>query len=332
MLLALLAANSLANGPSLTWTAPPQCPSTAEVEARVRAEVPEGAGSGLEVTGVVTVDESQGLFRLALVLHHPDGSTGRRHLEAARCEDLSALAAFVIAVAASSTEASEVHDEAEEPAESEAQVVPTAPATREASAPSPSSSEEDVAPPPRASAEPRGGPATAAHFWASIEGALSVGALPRLTGGLLGTLGVRFRFIELGLGASHWFARRLEGEDAAATVQLTAGSLQVRGLIPARRLTWGPELALELGGLRAEGVEGTALVVEWNLWSALVAGLALAVDLDRAKRWAFVVRADAVVPFQRWVFFIDPQELGRTTPVGFRAALGIHVTLPGRAG
>lgn len=389
MLLALLVAGHLLDGgPKVQWTAPPACPTGAEVEARVRAALRGGSGVGLEADGVVTApDGENGSWHLELTLRHPDGSTGHRRLTAPRCDDLGALAAFVIAVAASQEAADgagkkpdESHlprggsrsEEADAPAEMSPTSEPEAAAieaeglaenpTRgpdEARETTGSASDDDrgsaipLPPPPVAASgqslsvapklspttpppPSRASPTTPARsprdrttqFWASVEGAFAAGALPRVTGGVQGVVGPRWRFVELGIGASHWFARTLEEETVAASVQLTAGSVLVRGVVPTGRVTWGPEVALEVGGLRGEGVRGRSLRVAWNVWSAIALGATMAVSLDRARRWAFVARADLVAPFQRWTFRLDPVQVDRTGRIGVRAGVGVRVTLP----
>jgi hypothetical protein len=75
---------------TLTWSAPEECPSAAEVSARAASRVPSGARVGANGR----VEKSGGRYKLVLRIE----SRGERVLEAMTCDALASSAAVVLAM------------------------------------------------------------------------------------------------------------------------------------------------------------------------------------------------------------------------------------------
>lgn len=130
---------------TLVWTAPGECPTTAEVSARVEKLLggpPAAADRRLEA--IATVEPLPRGYRLEISLT-ADGATSGRILQGARCDSVADAAALVIALAF------DPEAVAAQEAKQGVSETPDAPAD---SAPVPSAAPSDAPPPPPPPAAP----------------------------------------------------------------------------------------------------------------------------------------------------------------------------------
>lgn len=315
----------------VSWEAPASCPRGSWVEARIDELLDGSSWNGFTANGRVEASPDHG-WTLTLQIRRPDGSLGQRTVTARRCEELAEAAAFMLAVAVDPSLGGD------EP------LVPAAPQADRPFVPEPSSGAVDARTPPStprpdAADETELRPAetsaqddptavqqdreTRPRLWVVTQGGIDGGAMPGVGGVVELAVGVRWSALQLGVAAFHRFEHRLERDVAAGDIQLTGGSLLARVVFALGPLELGPEAALELGGLRAEGVRGQNLRTRWHLWTALVAGAALGWSPAMAPRVLVLLRTDAVVPLRRWTFDIGNLELGRVGRVGGRGLLGL---------
>ena len=130
-------------GVDVTWSAPEECPSSAELRRRVTARVPGDAA----VRARGRVEKRAGRYRLALEIATAS-SRGERTLDAGTCEALASSAAVVIAMSVAPVSAARD----DEPAPTAASD-PPAPAPAPASAASSPSPDRPNASAPRPSGE-----------------------------------------------------------------------------------------------------------------------------------------------------------------------------------
>lgn len=113
-------------GVDVTWAAPEECPSSAELRRRVATRVP--ADAAVRARG--RVDKRGGRYRLALDIATAS-SRGERTLDASTCDALASSAAVVIAMSVAPVPA---RDEEATAAEADAPATTAAPATEPAGA------------------------------------------------------------------------------------------------------------------------------------------------------------------------------------------------------
>lgn len=182
-------------GVDVAWTAPDECPSSAELRRRITTRVPGDAA----VRARGRVEKHGGRYRLALDIASAS-SRGERALEASTCEALASSAAVVIAMsvapapsrddqAAATTTASAA------PSAPAAASPPAAPATSTATTTAPPSARADRS---NASASPRAGERRS-HFLVRAQVAGDAGLLPSAAvgGGLaVGVIALRDLTVE----------------------------------------------------------------------------------------------------------------------------------------
>lgn len=137
------------DGVDVSWAAPDDCPSSAELRRRVTTRVPGGAA--LVARG--RVQKRRGRYRLALDIATAS-SRGERELDASTCEELASSAAVVIAMSVAPPAAPEPDGEADAAGTSPTAATDTtttraapAPAAPFAASPAARSPDQPTAPP-----------------------------------------------------------------------------------------------------------------------------------------------------------------------------------------
>lgn len=207
----------------LSWVAPPECPTAADVRADVRelvaaAEDPQSTA----ITATVSLGET-GRWALELDVDNVLVS-GRRTLEAESCADLAHATAMVAAIAIDPF--SKQQKEADVPA------APEAPDT------SPSLNEPTPPPAPAAPTPQPEEPPTFTDFW-SVGGAGGVGWSAERTGVVRLTGGWERRQLGLRFGSEVWLPQRYDAGEAGRGVSVThaLAHLRVCGLPGSKAVT-----------------------------------------------------------------------------------------------
>ncbi len=303
----------------LEWLAPAGCPDLDDGAARIEAFLgrPPGQPGDPDVRAQVRIVGTTDGFTVEIELTI-DGAPSQRTLHGRRCEIAAEGAAYVIAAVIDPT----VDPPAPEPEpEPPTPTLPTAPRTPPAVRPAAE----------RPSARPAAPRRTAAVRGAlRIGGALGVGALPRVAGGLAASAGVLLPRLRFELGVSHWFARpaRLDARpDTGGDIDLTAAAARVCPLVVARPVEVPLCAGLELGRMRGTGTGIAQPTTARLLWAALSASAGL---VWMPSRWAGLwLDAALQVPISRPVFAVDG--VGRVfqpAPAGFVGALGVEARFP----
>lgn len=164
-----------------------------------------------------------------------------------------------------------------------------------------------------------------------VGGALGVGALPRVAGGIVASAGVLLPRLRFELGVTHWFARPApidDRPDAGGRIDLTAAAARVCPLAVARPVEVPVCGGIELGRMRGTGTGIAQPRTTHLLWAALTASVGL---IWMPSRWAGVLWVDAAlqVPVSRPVFAVEG--LGRVfqpAPAGFAGTIGVEARFP----
>jgi hypothetical protein len=292
-----------ADGVSLEWTAPPECPSGDSVRARVLALV--GPGAGVQATVEVTRAAAGlscdarslggcGQYHVALRVRVA-GSIGERALEAPTCDVAAESAAVVLALSAASMRA-------------------------------------DVAPPPALRPPAPRGPATW-HVALAVEATLDAGTLPQVAAGLdfrmTFALGDR---VSAGVGGGLWLEQ--EGRLPDLPVQgahfvFGAGSVFgcYRALSRGSFELW-PCALLEIDRLSATSVGTTQPGTATAQWAGL--GLGARGRWEPFPWFALALEVDGVASTQEQRFSIsrpggDLEAIYTTSPVVARVEMGPEV-------
>lgn len=308
----------------LEWVAPAGCPDRADGEARVEKFLgrPPGAPEDPEVRARVRIAPSDEGFSAVIELT-ADGEPSRRTLETQRCEVAADGAAYVIAA---------LIDPTVEPREPE----PEPPVKSEPPQPDPSTTRKAREVPPSAvpiqsprPEAPRRRPRVVRGA-VRVGGALGVGMLPRVAGGIAVSAGVLLPRLRFDLGVHHWFARPVRLDDRPDTggdIDLTTGSVRVCPLAVRRPVEVPVCAGLELGSMRGTGTGIEEPTTTRLLWAALTASIGL---VWMPSRWAGVwVDAGLQVPISRPIFAVEG--VGRVfqpPPAGFAATIGVEARFP----
>lgn len=338
MLAAPLFALALAGppAPSIEWSAPPGCPTRADVLGRAARLMGRPAlderPAEVSIRGYVHMEPTG--FALAMEIESPTGVT-RKRVSAEGCAVLGSVAALMMAVALDPVATT--------------MMLPVDDSTplREPIPPIPSSEPE---PPPaptrapvrrssrRAPSPPNAGPAPARREPAFVEGMLRAsggvgrGLVPTIDGMLSLGGGVRTRWLRAELVAFHVLsqvARYPDRRTVGANVAAWGGSVRA-----------GP--AFEVGAFEVStraGVSAAALVAtgfgvldprgNTSAWIALcfVPGL----RWRPGPRWALGADFEGEVALRRPAFSLDAlPTLYRTSPVSVRGAIVVELRLGSR--
>lgn len=303
-----------ASAATLTWSAPPSCPSEAEVHEQLARELGNKLASASGVTFEAIATKQRAGFQLDLTTRE-GGALHERRIQAESCREL--LEAMVVAVSLALQAAAEGEPPAPEeqaptsqPALAEhAAVTPRAPATVQPPAPDESNGRR---------LHPLGG----------VGAVIDVGAFPQPGFGVHAFLGLRISDFKL-IGSGAFFPEHsasLVGS-ARARFMLSFGGASV--CYTPENSVWelGACLGGELGSLAAMGSNVKNPRATSSLWAAANAAAWFTVR-PRATGWGVFLSPGVVVPFRRPPFVLT--ELGlvhQPASVGFRGLAGLELEL-----
>jgi hypothetical protein len=304
-------------GVDVTWSAPEECPSSAELRRRVTTRVP--ADAAVRARG--RVEKRAGRYRLALDIATAS-SRGERTLDASTCEALASSAAVVIAISVAPASAP---DDEPAPAPASAPASASAPAPAPAAlptvtAPSPSTDRATTPPPHPADESP-------SRFLVRAHVVGDAGLLPSATvgGGL--AFGVMFlRDLSIEANANLWASQ--DGTVGGTPTRGASFGLFSAGARACWALTHGIEVApclgVEIARLSASGFGAVkvsdASAVTWGPEALLAGRLPVYGPISiRAGIGAFL-------PMSRQSFVINAAgTVHRPEPVAFRTWAGPEV-------
>ncbi|MEM6990483.1 MAG: hypothetical protein AAF721_08300 [Myxococcota bacterium] len=331
-LVALLAAappsGSTVQEDAWLWTAPAECPSSAEVQAEVErhlgrptAELP---GEAWSVVGIVTFEEARG-YAVALAIETADGRHDRLLHEPASCDALSDSAALLIAVALSPDVAP-----VESPPPPEPTPEPTPEPPPKPKAPVPEAPPPPTAPPPDPIEPPAPvQPPPPLQFavglmpgidWGTLRGVTPTGRLalswqlPRLRAGLAASFGgnrpFTFPSVLERIGLQTWSL----AAEVGPVPKLGRFEFPIMGGLEAGQLLLTPRALLPPGSAQVAWV--ALLVTPGVAWVPL--------------RWlAVTARVGSTVSLVRPSFEVAGfPTIHQPAPVGVRASLGIEIRVP----
>jgi hypothetical protein len=312
--------------PNITWEAPPECPTQAQVQAWLVELLPATQTDRVSIEGAATVTpDAYGGFQLELSVVSPGGRDVRT-LHDRNCATLARASGIVLAVATDPIGVADILDEASDPADAR---MPEPPPEHVPAPTSPRAAGADASPAsPSPPSQPRPSRWQAA---ARTQGFAGFGVLPRGDFGFglaLAALGPSCR-IELQLVHGLRTSARYEAfPDVGADLQLWASN--VRGCwVPAFRAFEFPLCGgVEAGAVAGEGVGVGVTRARRGPWAAVLAGAAFVWRAHaQVALWSGI---DGHVAVARPAFFIrgSAAELYRSRPGGFRGVLGIEIRVP----
>lgn len=306
----------------LAWEAPSECPSLADVRAKIDALV--GAEADLRASGYVVVKArvtaEGGAWAMDFRIETATGGRARRWT-ASTCEALAEIAAVVTAVTIDSGLAEEASDEA---STEEAAPVPEPPKD---AAPEPEPPHD--APPPHidvrtAERERVRSKSTPPEGAIMVAGAMEAGALPGVTGGGSGSLALIWPHARWELGASGFAPRMQPVPDTSARARIDLWHVETRacGVPEVGRVAF-PLCGGVQAGVMTGRSRGVANRDDRRLpWLAFEASAGIVV---RATSWLGVVAAARlVVPALRPGFEIDARVVHRAAGAAFLGIVGLE--------
>jgi hypothetical protein len=319
-----LAAPVLADQPTggwtLEWTAPPVCPDVAYVRQAVGRLLRRASSASGRLSAHAFVTEASGGRWHAEIETSTPAASGRRTLDAGRCEELADATALIVALmidpsavmapaaeaatSAPSSATGSVPDTGMPvaapatlaPLDEQAPSVGAAPGTAVAEA-RPRTPEAVVVPKLSAAKPTQPVPSKeAGPFFAAAGVVAGLGALPGVAAGATLQFGARFDRLRIGVGASYWppeSATNPAHPPAGARVDLETGSVATCAtLVRTPRVEGGPCLGFEAGRMHAMGTHAVSTAEGAAAWAAASAGgyatvfvlppVALAAELDVA--------------------------------------------------
>lgn len=308
---------------AFTWDAPSTCPSSAAVIAESHRLLGGDTGGSRRVRGVATVSETAEGWQLVLETR-VDGVEGRRELRAATCQQVADAAALILALA---FDPARVGIVAPDP-------VPDEPPPRPPPPPEPAPQREPKPPPPEPTLEPAESDATSGdddEAWLGGSVALlATGDIGSLVGpaiGIGGAAGLRLAMIRIEAGGRYWFPQqeRIDSSGAGGAFDFATGYLQAGPGLRWSRLRLVGMAGVELGSLRAQGINVDRQQTASLLWVAARVGGAFTVTL--ASPLALRVDLGLAIPFDRprWVLD-DIGVVDRPAPVVGRLGGGLEAT------
>lgn len=309
--IAAAAAAGTTSAEPLGWTAPPECPPLAAVEARI-AQRRDAAVDGLPERFDITVVREADRYVATIDARAPTASIAVRTLTAERCDELAEGVALVIARLLAVHRA--VHRAV--PTEPAAALEPTAPTVRVATVDSPSAEPRREAPRARGTVPRWGG-------GAQLAGRAGVGAVPEFNLGTeLGAWVRRDRGF-IGVSASAWRHSIQEiGPGGAVAVGLTSTAVRAGRVM--QRLPGRVFATLEVGTLAGEGMAVTAARTGRARWLAAGAGATAIWPLSARTRVVGTVEVLGALTRPRFVLE-DGTELYRPASLVGRFTLGLEV-------
>lgn len=317
MLAPLAALALLAEGVTMDWRAPPECPGQEVVLAGLAGLVDETAAAPLDVTA--TTRRIGDRYELVLRIRTSAGSL-RRRLVSEDCATLAEAAELLVAIVLDPLEVAEVVTPAASPtSRAPADDVPSA-------APVPAAS--TFASPPPSAPTPRRPPAPrpeGVQPLVRVDLGLDAGATQGVgynVGGALGLLRRRLRVELLGL---YLLPRPLVlGEAQVGRVARWSLGARACGRVRQGRIELPLCVGVEGGQYLAVGAGITVMARDARPpWFALLAGLGLIWSPHR--RVGLGGRADLLVAPFRAQFSVGGELVHSAQPLGVRVALGVEV-------
>jgi len=294
--------------PSLTfeWSAPPECPSSADVLAATQRLLggPQALLSGDRWT-VRAVVSHEGVWSVSIETASTSGPH-RRTLHAQTCQGLVAATALILALAINPDAVAKA---APAPPRDSSSSLPTAPA--EADNPGHVSTS---------------GPAI--HFSVGVPVSVSAGVLPSVDYGVGGALATRIDSILLELSFEDWLrpvVATIPSSSAGGTFELVSGTLYACNVFGGGWLELGPCAQLDVGRIEASGLGVTRIDTKSTLWLAAGAGGLGVAKLDARGNWSLPVHLDLLVPLERRDFVLQnvPGVVYHPPYLAGRAAVGL---------
>ncbi len=277
----------------LRWNAPPSCPPQSALEHRIAALV-EAADAGTGVEAEVELLASDTGYAGTLRLQAPWGES-TRPLQAERCETIAEATALLVAITidplttdgvlrTERAQAERSEDPETQPTPEDAPAEAVVPPVAETAPPTATTSpNEDAsrssAPQDRRSPPPPTPRERTTQGLLRVEVSGGLGLLPQLGAALAGTVGLRHRWLRVGVHGRYWLPQQVAHPlDPAVTAELRLWSLGVHACAGPR---WG---AIELpvcGGMDAGAMRGEGRGAlpqtrdEQRPWVALRVGPAL---------------------------------------------------------
>ena len=321
---------------ALGWTSLPGCPGERQVHAEIERVLggPPDPASRRYLRAEARVSRAGAGFHVHIVTDL-GGVTGERDIDGPTCAAVANAAALIVALTFDPDALSR---------RAEGAAPPPAPAAPPAAATPPSAAlEPSILPPPLPDAAvPREAPAWSPPvappsadrvrrgrpvFAVGAVGSASIGALPKVGGGVGGRAGIlvdRFRF---DVSASYWpeqTATLPSQPTAGGRVSLVAGDASACWAVLRAPVEVLPCLGLELGSMSATGFGVLSNGSGSALWIAPVAEAALALPIG--ERFAARLDLGVLVPAERPPWGGGGGGAVYTAgPVVGRAALGLEV-------
>jgi hypothetical protein len=308
---------------TLSWQAPPDCPSPDAVRAEVArllgGEIRLPAGRDFRASALVAHEQTWSVS----IETELAGRSGRRSIEAASCQDLADATALILALTI------------------DPDVVATRPAR--SNPPTPTPPLPPPSPPPRLPVPPPPPPPFPAavqpapqkqpssnDFLLGLQAQGSQGTLPSVDIGLGGSVGVVGRRYRVELRGAYGLRRDQIANAAtlpgaygkfnflAATL---AGCFNLGG----QAVAFGPCADAEVGVVSAQGFGVSQSFPTSKPWLAIGAGGYAAISLG--PRWSFPLHLDILAPLLRpeFVFKNVPDRVFQAPVVGIRVSAGIEL-------
>lgn len=304
-----------ASAATLTWSAPPSCPSEAEVQEHLVRELGTKLASASGVSFEAVATKQRTGFQLELTTREA-GALRERRIQAKSCEEL--LEAMAVAVSLALQAAAE-------------SVEPPAP---EAQAPT---SEPDLAEPvaatPRVPTPAKPPPSPDSNAWrlrplGGVGAVIDVGAFPQPGFGVQGFLGIRLSDFKL-IGSGGFFPEHSASLVGSAGARFMLSFGGASACYTPQNSVWelGACVGAELGSLAATGTNVRNPRATSSLWAAANAAAWFTVR-PRATGWGVFVSPGVVVPLHRPPFVLT--ELGlvhQPASLGFRGLAGLELEL-----
>ncbi len=312
-----VAAQPLPSGLALQWSAPPQCPTAAQVSDAVARllgrPLAEGPSPCVARARVQPLRRRGWRLRLSIATR---GAPRHRTLEGASCVAVTDAAALVLALA---IDPEAVASRPAAPAPPEAPQPPPAPA--------PPPQPPPPLPPPVAVARPEPAPPRPSrplrwHLRAAVFG--DVGSLPAATVGPSLAVGLSYGALRVEAYAVYAAPQRAALDRGGGDFDLVGAGLSGCGLARVGRFDLGGCGGLEAGSLRGAAY-GVARPGSGSApWLAVTFGAAARARLS--SRWGVLAQVGGAAPLRRPEFVID--EVGavfRASALTLRATAGVEV-------
>ena len=286
---------------ALTWNAPPGCPTTENVQARVDALLggEASASSVADVRASGQVERVDAGFRLLLSMGV--GSTpSSRVIEARTCDELAGAASIAIALLARST----LGGTSGSPA-GEGTTAPSAADGRE-EPPRAATANSDTASSKKATApEPHAG---GAHFVAAVPiGVAGWGSLPAAALGLGAGVGLRWKALRVVAKAELWRSQTAEVSGFATHFTLQSAQAEACLLQTLHGVELGPCLGAAVQRLAAQGLSSEVFSARSRtaVWVSGAVGLFASLPTPGFAHLRFFGEATVLVSPVRPRFVID---------------------------